>query len=227
MKEPENAFEKSRQRMVDEQIVWRGVQDQRVINAMRRVPRHLFVPAAYRDVAYADSPLSIGEGQTISQPYIVALMTELLALKGDEIVLEIGTGSGYQAAILGELARQVHTIERHATLAKKAQKLLEDLGYDNVQVHVGDGTLGLPEFAPFDAIIITAAAPAVPRPLLRQLEDGGRLVVPVGGRFNQVLEKWQRDGDDFNSEHVTAVAFVPLLGEFGWRDEHWHKRSSA
>ncbi|MCD6401022.1 MAG: protein-L-isoaspartate(D-aspartate) O-methyltransferase [Anaerolineales bacterium] len=217
-------FDKRRQQMIDEQIVWRGIKDSRVLDAMRRVPRHLFVPPEYREMAYMDGPLRIGEGQTISQPYIVALMTELLNLKGDETVLEVGTGSGYQAAILGELAANVHTIERHELLASHASAVLKDLGYDNIYVHVGDGTCGLPEFSPFDAIIITAAAPEVPQPLLDQLADEGRLVLPVGGRFSQVLERWQREGDQFNHRVITSVAFVPLLGEFGWHEDKWRER---
>jgi len=202
--------------MVKRQIARRGIQNPRLLEAFRSVPRHLFVPKRDRDHAYADGPLPIGEGQTISQPYIVAYMTNLLNLQGDEIILEIGTGSGYQAAILGELAAEVHTIERHEKLARKAQKLLEDLGYQNIRVHQGDGTLGLPEFAPYAAVMVTAAAPIVPRPLLEQLQDGGKLIMPVGERFGQTLELWQRQGEEFTTKKLAPVAFVPLLGKHGW-----------
>ncbi len=214
-------FEAARLRMVAGQIQRRGIDDLRVLGAMRRVPRHLFVPPEYRHLAYFDSPLAIGDGQTISQPYIVALMTSLLGLQGCENVLEVGTGSGYQAAILGLLAKSVHTIERHPNLAKRAKALLSSLGFENVTVHVGDGTDGLPAYAPYDAILVSAAAPVVPEPLLEQLADGGSMVLPVGGRFNQVLEKWERHGDAFSHETVSAVAFVPLLGKYGWREEDW------
>jgi len=206
-----------RDRMVETQIISRGVLDRRVLDALRSVPRHVFVPPEHRYLTYADGALPIGSGQTISQPYIVALMTELLELKSDEKVLEVGTGSGYQAAILSRLAREVHTIERHAGLARYAARLLEDLKISNVQVHVGDGTLGLAEFAPFAAIIVTAAAPDVPQALLDQLEDGGRLVIPVGPQGDQHLERWRRQGDKFAYENILAVAFVPLIGAQGWK----------
>ena len=205
-----------RERMVREQIEARGVTDPRVLEAMRRVPRHLFVPPDYRDLAYSDGPLPIGHGQTISQPFIVAYMTALLRLKGDEKVLEIGTGSGYQAAVLAHLAREVHTVERIPALAEQARQRLEALGLDNVTVHLGDGTLGLPELAPFDAILVTAAAPKVPQSLLDQLADGGRLVIPVGSRGVQYLERWLRFGDEFRRQVLDPVAFVPLIGEEGW-----------
>jgi len=183
---------------------------------MREVPRHLFVPEELREVAYQDCPLPIGCGQTISQPYIVALMTEALELRGDEKVLEIGTGSGYQAAILSLLAKDVYTIECIATLAARAERVLKELGYVNVMVKVGDGTLGLEEYAPFDAIIVTAAAPNVPQPLIEQLGDGGRLVAPIGPIWSQMLIKVKRRGGDIFVEHLTTVAFVPLIGEYGW-----------
>lgn len=205
-----------RERMVREQIEARGVTDPRVLDAMRRVPRHLFVPPDYRDLAYSDGPLPIGHGQTISQPYIVAYMTALLRLKGDEKVLEIGTGSGYQAAVLAHLAREVHTVERIPALAEQARRRLEALGLTNVTVHISDGTLGLPELAPFDAILVTAAAPKVPQSLLDQLADGGRLVIPVGSRGVQYLERWLRFGDEFRRQVLDPVAFVPLIGEEGW-----------
>ncbi len=212
------SYAAERDRMVETQIISRDVHDRRILEAMRSVPRHVFVPPEYRYLAYADGALPIGSGQTISQPYIVALMTELLELKGDEKVLEVGTGSGYQAAILSSLARQVHTIERHTGLAHYAARLLADLKITNVQVHAGDGTLGLPEFAPFAAIIVTAAAPDVPQALFDQLEDGGRLVIPVGHHGDQYLERWRRQGDKYAYETILPVAFVPLIGAQGWKE---------
>jgi protein-L-isoaspartate(D-aspartate) O-methyltransferase len=207
-----------RERMVRDQIEARGVSDRRVLAAMRAVPRHLFVPAYQRDAAYRDTPLAIGQGQTISQPYIVALMTELLELAGDERVLEIGTGSGYQAAILGWLAAEVVTIERFSSLAQEARDRLAALGCSNVRVEVGDGSRGWPEGAPYDAIVVTAASPGVPDPLPDQLADGGRLVVPVGPRWTQHLVRVRREGGAFKRETLIGVAFVPLIGEHGWQD---------
>jgi protein-L-isoaspartate(D-aspartate) O-methyltransferase len=204
--------------MVRDQIIPRGVRDPRVLEAMRQVPRHCFVPPEYEAMAYSDGPLPIGQGQTISQPYIVALMSEMLALEGDETVLEVGTGSGYQAAVLAQLAHTVHTIERHATLAEKAEQVLQALGVRNVAVHLGDGTLGLPRYAPYQAIMVTAASPAVPPPLLEQLADGGRLVIPVGGHGSQILELWRRQGTQFDQEQTLPVAFVPLRGAHGWKE---------
>jgi protein-L-isoaspartate(D-aspartate) O-methyltransferase len=212
-------FPRARERMVAEQLKGRDIVDRRVLEAMRAVPRHRFVPVEHRHQAYADSPLPIGQGQTISQPYIVALMTQLLELKGSELVLEVGTGSGYQAAILGQLARQVHTIERYPDLARLSGRILKDLDIQNVEVHVGDGSCGLAEHAPYDRILVTAAAPDVPQALLEQLGDGGRLVIPVGGRGGQLLERWFRQGDHFTHEEITPVAFVPLRGQFGWEEE--------
>ena len=206
-----------RARMVQEQIAARGVRDPRVLAAMAAVPRHLFVPPEQRRWAYADGPLPIGHGQTISQPYIVARMSELLGLQGDEKVLEVGTGSGYQAAVLGHLAREVHTVERVPELAEQAAARLAALGLDNVQVHLADGTLGWPPAAPYDAILVAAAAPEAPPSLLNQLALGGRLVIPVGDRYQQFLERWTRVGpDDFRRERFEPVAFVPLIGEEGW-----------
>ncbi|NIW46399.1 MAG: protein-L-isoaspartate(D-aspartate) O-methyltransferase [Gammaproteobacteria bacterium] len=212
-------YDVDREEMVNNQIKRRGIKDPRVLEAMRTVPRHKFVPVEYRHVAYTDGPLKIGEGQTISQPYIVALMTELLSLDGDERVLEIGTGSGYQAAVLAEVAAEVHTIERHPSLARKAGKVLEELGYTNITIHLGDGTMGVPDEAPFDAIITTAGAPETPKTLLNQLSDGGVMVLPVGGRYSQNLERWTRDGDSFHKKVLTPVAFVPLVGEEGWDED--------
>ncbi len=190
---------------------------------MRAVPRHEFIPADQRPWAYSDGALRIEMGQTISQPYIVALMTDLMQLQGDEVVLEVGTGSGYQAAVLAQIASQVLTIERHVSLAESARQTLASIGITNVQVHVGDGTLGLSEFAPYQAIMVTAAAPKTPEALLSQLADGGRLVIPVGGKYSQKLEVWRREGDQYTNKTITAVAFVPLLGDEGWSEKDWKK----
>lgn len=211
-------FARLRAVMVDTQLVPRGIKDQRVLDAMRKVPRHLFMPERNWPNAYEDMALSIGEGQTISQPYMVAVMTESLALKGDEKILEIGTGSGYQAAILGELAREVYTIERIPSLAESAAARLRELGYAQVHVVVGDGTLGLPEHAPFDRIIITAAAPKIPEPLIAQLQEGGILVAPVGERYSQLLIRGtKRKGFLAEEAHLPCI-FVPLIGEHGWKE---------
>jgi protein-L-isoaspartate(D-aspartate) O-methyltransferase len=215
------SYESKRQRMVDEQFIGRDITDKRVLDAMRKVPRHIFVPEEHRELAYSDCPLPIGQNQTISQPYIVALMTQMLGLKGDEVVLEIGTGSGYQAAVLSLLSREVYTIERYEILAQRALKSINQLDIKNVTLKVGDGTIGWPEHAPYDAILTTAAAPKVPQPFLDQLADGGRLVIPVGGRIGQYLERWFKEGDKIRHEQTVAVAFVPLLGEYGWRDNAW------
>jgi protein-L-isoaspartate(D-aspartate) O-methyltransferase len=216
-------FDAQRQSMVREQIARRGIHDERVLQAMRTVPRHLFVPDDQRQWAYSDGALRIDMGQTISQPYIVALMTELLQLQGDEKVLEVGTGSGYQAAVLSYLSKEVHTIERHSSLAESARLILDEAGISNVNVHIGDGTLGLPEIAPFQGIMVTAAAPKVPPSLLGQLDDGGRLVLPVGSRYSQVLEVWRRKDSKYTHETTTAVAFVPLIGDEGWNEASWNQ----
>jgi len=203
--------------MVDEQIVARGVRDPRVIQSMLKVPRHLFVPEPYRAQAYEDYPLPIGHGQTISQPYMVAVMTELLELDGDEKVLEIGTGSGYQAAVLAELAKEVYTVERIPELLQRAMETINELGYTNVHFKLADGTLGWPEHAPFDRIIVTAAAPHIPQPLLDQLAAGGIIVIPVGGRYLQTLTKVRKHEDGtVSAEELFGCAFVPLIGEFGY-----------
>jgi protein-L-isoaspartate(D-aspartate) O-methyltransferase len=220
----EDEFRLEREAMVREQIERRGIRDKRVLEALRSVPRHLFVPAEERRYAYHDGPLPIGEGQTISQPYIVAVMTELLELQGDENVLEIGTGSGYQAAVLGRLARTVHTVERYARLAQRAEETLRTLGVNNVFVHVGDGSLGWPANAPYHAIVVTAAAPVVPPALLDQLLPGGRLVIPIGGPEGQMLERWVRKADHLEREVLFAVAFVPLRGAAGWSEGEWSRR---
>jgi protein-L-isoaspartate(D-aspartate) O-methyltransferase len=214
-------YSRERLRMVAEQIAGRDIDDELVLQAMRKVPRHCFVPLESRHLAYADCPLPIGQEQTISQPYIVALMTQLLLLQGNETVLEIGTGSGYQAAILGTIVQQVYTMERHKRLADQAASVLTELGLTNVEVKVGDGSLGWPEHAPYNAILATAAAPRVPQALLDQLADGGRLVLPVGSRGGQYLERWFRFGEKLHREQGVPVAFVPLVGKSGWSEESW------
>jgi len=213
----EDEYLAARQRMVKEQIAARGVQDPRLLTVMESVPRHRFVSSDEQTWAYEDGPLPIGHGQTISQPYIAALMTELLGLEPTDCVLEIGTGCGYQAAMLGKLASEIHTVEILPELATQPGKTLSDLGYTNVHVHTGDGSLGWPEAAPYDDILVAAAAPSAPQPLLDQLAEGGRLVVPVGSRGIQNLEVWKRTGQKFNCQTNLAVCFVPLRGEFGWR----------
>lgn len=209
-------YTQMRMAMVEHQIAARGVRDPRVLDAMRRVPRHLFVPPGYERAAYEDTPLPIGQGQTISQPYIVALMTALLEPGPEDRILEIGAGSGYQAAVLGALAGRVVTVERLPEVAAMARRNLERAGIDNVEVFVGDGTRGWPEAAPYAGIVITAAGPEVPAPLLAQLADGGRLVAPIGGREIQELVRIVRRGDRYGRESAGPVRFVPLLGEHGW-----------
>lgn len=202
--------------MVQEQLAARDITDPRVLEAMRQVPRHKFVPPDIQPLAYRDGPLPIDNNQTISQPYIVALMTQMLELKPDDIVLEVGTGSGYQTAVLCQLARQVYSLERYPNLAQQASAQLETLGYDNVAVHVGDGSQGLPDMAPFHAIIVTAAAPAIPGPLRAQLADGGRLVLPTGDSQQQFLQRVRRTGDSWKIENLIPVMFVPLYGRHGF-----------
>jgi protein-L-isoaspartate(D-aspartate) O-methyltransferase len=215
----ENAYESKRLQMVEGQIRDRGVRDRRLLDAFRKVPRHLFLDDALRPQAYEDHPLPIGEKQTISQPYIVALMTEALHLTGYEKVLEIGTGSGYQTAILAELAEQVYSIERIPSLAKRARKILDDLKYSNIIVKIGDGTDGWREYAPYAGIIVTAAAPEAPDPLLQQLETGGRLVIPIGDEYNQELVVYVKEGEDrYREERYGGVRFVKLIGSHGWKE---------
>ena len=210
--DPKGDFKAMRQKMVETQIEARGVKDPRVLSAMLKVERHLFVSKELQTSAYTDQPLAIGEGQTISQPYIVALMTELLELKGEEKVLEIGTGSGYQAAILAELAKEVYTIEIIETLATSAKNVLLQIGYQNIMAKTGDGYLGWPELAPFDAIIVTAAPDHIPKPLLEQLKEGGRMVVPVG-TYNQVLKRIIKRSERIETSDIVPVVFVPLTGD--------------
>jgi len=209
---PKGDFKAMREKMVETQIKARGVKDPRVLSALLKVERHRFVPEEYLNSAYSDQPLPIGEGQTISQPYIVALMTELLELKGEEKVLEIGTGSGYQAAILAELAKEVYTIEIIESLSSMAKNRLSELGYQNTHVKAGDGYLGWPEVAPFDAIIVTAAPDHIPRPLIEQLKEGGRMVLPVG-IYTQELKKIVKRSGKIETTDVIPVVFVPMTGE--------------
>lgn len=206
---------KERREMVRTQLESRGVRDPRVLAAAGKVPRELFVPENMRDRAYADSPLPVGEGQTISQPYIVAFMTECLELDGTEKVLEIGTGSGYQAAMLAELAEKVYTVERVESLAASARTVIEALGYKNVEFRVGDGSEGWEEHAPYDGIMVTAGAPDVPPALTRQLAEGGRLVIPVGGRGLQDLVVMKKEDGQLSSRRVSGCVFVPLIGKYG------------
>jgi len=210
-------FEALREFMVQTQLIPRGIHDKRVLDAMRKVPRHLFVDEPMQFKAYDDMALSIGENQTISQPYMVAIMTELLELKGDEKVLEIGTGSGYQAAILAELAKEVFSVERISSLASRAEERLHAIGYKNIHIRVDDGTLGWPEESPFDRIIITAGAPKIPDPMTGQLSENGILLAPVGDRFSQQLVKMQKMKGTITEEFHTLCVFVPLIGKHGWK----------
>lgn len=208
-----------RQEMVERQLRKRGIRDERVLAAMLNVPRHEFVPPALAAEAYTDRPLPIGHEQTISQPFMVAAMTAALELSGGERVLEIGAGSGYQAAVLSLLAREVHTVEMHENLATSAAERLRHLGYDNVHVHIGDGTLGWPDAAPFEAIVVTAAAPGIPPPLAAQLAEGGRLVIPVGTPQEQRLLRVDKHADALTRRELYYCRFVPLIGQYGWKPE--------
>ena len=215
----ELSFSKARGEMVD-LLESRGIRDSKVLKAMAKIPRHLFVPPHLLGEAYADYPLSIGEGQTISQPYIVALMTQALALDESSRALEIGTGSGYQTAILAEIAKEIYSVERIPALMRKARNILEKLGYRNIKMKVGDGTLGWPEDAPYDAVIVTAASPSIPAPLLDQLKIEGRMVIPMGGAYSQellkVTKKDKRGG--YISQSLGGCVFVKLYGKYGWQE---------
>jgi len=210
-------FALARKKMVQEQLATRGIKDKRILDAMMKVPRHLFVEEGLWHQAYGDFPLPIGDGQTISQPYIVALMTEALQLTDDDKVLEIGTGSGYQAAILAELTAHLFSIERISSMASKARKILDELGYANVLIRVSDGTLGWQEEAPFAGIIVTAGAPAIPPTLVDQLEVGGRLVIPVGNEYSQTLLKVVKQEKGYREKDLGGVRFVKLIGDHGWK----------
>jgi protein-L-isoaspartate(D-aspartate) O-methyltransferase len=209
-----------RREMVERQLRKRGIRDERVLAAMLSVPRHEFVPAELAGEAYTDRPLPIGHDQTISQPFMVAAMAEALELSGGERVLEIGSGSGYQAAVLSLLAREVYTVEMHEDLAVESAERLKRLGYANVHVHVGDGTLGWPEQAPFEGIVVTAAAPDVPPPLVGQLAEGGRLLVPVGTPDEQRLLRVEKHGEEFTQRALYNCRFVPLVGQYGWKPKN-------
>lgn len=210
-------FEQQRELMVKTQIIARGIKDPLVIEAIRKVSRHMFVDESLVYEAYGDYPLPIGEGQTISQPYMVASMTEQLELKGGEKVLEIGTGSGYQSAVLAEIVKEVYTVERIEPLAKQAKEILDGLGYNNIHISFGDGTLGLPECSPYDAIIVTAASPDVPPPLFEQLKEGGKLVIPISDYLGQILVRVSKKGGKEIREKLYGCVFVPLVGEYGYK----------
>jgi protein-L-isoaspartate(D-aspartate) O-methyltransferase len=216
---PGSFYQLARSRMVQKQLIDRGVCDQRVLDAMRKVPRHLFVEETLRSRAYHDGALPIGEAQTLSQAYIVAYMSEMLALTGSERVLEIGTGSGYQTAILAELAMRVFSIERIASFASKAGALLESLSYRNVVIRTADGTYGWKDEAPFDAILVAAGSPEVPAPLVEQLKIGGRMIIPVGEMASQTLYKVTREETEVTAEPLLSCIFVPLQGAFGWKED--------
>jgi protein-L-isoaspartate(D-aspartate) O-methyltransferase len=210
----QDSYAEKRHAMVDHDLKARGIKDKKVLEVMAQLPRHLFVDRSLRNTAYADHPLPIGEGQTISQPYVVALMTEALKLKPSDRVLEIGTGSGYQAAVLAEIAKEVYTVEIRKSLAETATQRLKDLGYKNVKVKFGDGYLGWEEYAPFDAIIITASANHIPPPLIKQIKEGGRLILPLGSTvYHQTLTLLTKEKGELNIEQMGPVVFVPMIGE--------------
>ncbi|MFW6334748.1 MAG: protein-L-isoaspartate(D-aspartate) O-methyltransferase [Desulfosalsimonas sp.] len=218
MQDDSPRYKRLREAMVKNQIMARGVSDPKVLAAMERVPRHLFVNEALRDQAYNDHPLPIGEQQTISQPYIVAMMTEALQADEEDRVLEIGTGSGYQAAVLAEIAYRVYTIERNRTLYERARKIFEQLGYYNIIARYSDGTIGWREEGPFDAVIVTAGAPEIPRPLVDQLAPGGRMVIPVGSSLSQKMVKIVKDERGIQQTELGGCRFVRLVGQYGWKD---------
>lgn len=209
-------FDSMRKRMVEEQLILRGISDKRVLETFRKVPRHKFVDDEYLESAYSDYPLPIGCNQTISQPYMVALMTELLKPGMGSRVLEIGTGSGYQLAILCELAKEVYSIERIEALAQRSKMMVEKLGYANFKIKTGDGTLGWQEYAPYDGIMVTAGAPGIPDSLVNQLNEGGRLVIPIGGSFSQMLTLVEKSEGSVKMRQVSSCVFVPLIGKDGW-----------
>ena len=209
-------YKKLREQMVKNQLVTRGITDQRVLTAFYKVEREKFVPSEVRKDAYEDFPLSIGEGQTISQPYMVALMTQSLQLEGRERVLEIGTGSGYQTAILAELSKEVYSVERIKVLAERAEKLLKELGYDNIKIFLSNGTLGWKEFSPYDRILVTAGAREVPQPLVDQLKEEGIMVIPVGNIYSQDLRVIKKRKTEIKTVTVEKCVFVPLIGKYGW-----------
>ncbi|MCD5401613.1 protein-L-isoaspartate(D-aspartate) O-methyltransferase [candidate division NPL-UPA2 bacterium] len=211
-------FEEERERMVEIQLKGRGIKDKKVLEAMGKVPRHRFVEKNLQSTAYADHPLPIGEKQTISQPYMVALMTQCLELKGDEKVLEIGTGSGYQVAILAELAKKVYSVERLASLSRRARKILRELDYANMKFKVGDGTKGWEEHSPYEGIMVTASSPDIPQTLIDQLSEGGRMVIPLGGSFSQELVVIRKRKGKAEKKNICSCVFVPLIGEFGWKE---------
>jgi protein-L-isoaspartate(D-aspartate) O-methyltransferase len=202
--------------MVEQQLRRRGIHDERVLQTMEEVPRHEFIPESVRHRAYHDQPVPIGEEQTISQPYIVAVMTQYLAVEPENVVLEIGTGTGYQAAVLSRLGKQVYTVERHGSLAERAREIFRRLGYDNVEVTIGDGTRGVPEHAPYDRILVAAAAPSIPAPLVEQLQEGGRMVIPVGSSDTQVLQLLRKSQGEIFTSNLEGCRFVPLIGESGF-----------
>ncbi|MDD5454681.1 MAG: protein-L-isoaspartate(D-aspartate) O-methyltransferase [Candidatus Ratteibacteria bacterium] len=212
----ETDYKSLRENMVDCQIKARGINGEKVLKAMREIPRHLFIPEQQRSYAYEDFPVPIGEGQTISQPHIVALMTEMLQLKGHEKVLEIGTGSGYQSAILSKIAKEVYTVEKIEYLALKAEKIFKILGYNNIKVKIGDGTEGWSEHAPYDGIIITAGSPKIPEPLIEQISEDGRLVIPIGDAFSQDLTVAQKIKGKLTKRIICGCIFVPLIGKHAW-----------
>lgn len=218
IKKEKDSFLTVRQQMVNDQIIIRGVKDIKTIDALLEVPRHLFVPKDQLNFAYEDYPLPIGYGQTISQPYIVALMTELLELKGGEKVLEIGTGSGYQTAILAKIAKEVYSVERINELFVQAEQTLKNMKFSNIHLFYSDGTLGLSEYAPYQGIIVTASAPLIPEPLIEQLDEEGKLVIPLGEKFGQTLIRIKKKNKKIYQENITGCSFVPLIGEKGWQE---------
>jgi len=212
-------YRRLREKMVEEQLVPRGIKDGKVLLAFSKVEREKFVPSGLQRSTYNDFPLSIGEEQTISQPYIAALMTQSLKLRKDDKILEIGTGSGYQTAILAELSKMVYSVERIKTLAEKAKKKLKELGYTNVKILVGDGTMGWEEFSPYDRILVTAGAKRVPLPLINQLKEEGIMVIPVGGAYSQQLKIIQKEKNKIKSDILERCIFVPLIGKYGWSED--------